>query len=182
MNPSRFVLTILASTILPFAGACGSSRGTGMSLSGPELTDGGIISDEYTCSGTDFSPEVNWSGAPENTSSFVLIMDDIDAPGGHFIHWTVYDIEKSLFRLSKQLAQGSSLPDGMKQGINSFGSIGYDGPCPPAGKPHRYIFTIYALDAMLNLDPGIDISRLKQAMAPHILEQKSLTVTYTMPK
>ena len=108
-------------------------------------------------------------------------MEDIDAPGGSFIHWTVYDMTKSMILLPKRMAPAGSIPGGSKQGTNSFGIIGYSGPCPPAGETHRYVFTIYALDARLDLDPGIDINRLKEVMAPRLLEQKSLTVTYSMP-
>ncbi len=181
MKPNRIALTILASLIILLSGACISNSGTGLQLSGPELTDGGTMPAEYTCSDDDISPEINWSGAPVKTKSFVLIMEDIDAPGGSFIHWTVYDMTKSMILLPKRMAPAGSIPGGSKQGTNSFGIIGYSGPCPPAGETHRYVFTIYALDARLDLDPGIDIDRLKEVMAPRLLEQKSLTVTYTMP-
>jgi Raf kinase inhibitor-like YbhB/YbcL family protein len=161
--------------------ACISNSGTGLQLSGPELTDGGSMPAKYTCSDDNISPEINWSGAPGNTKSYVLIMEDIDAPGGSFIHWTVYDMTKSMILLPKRMAPAGSIPGGSKQGTNSFGTIGYSGPCPPAGETHRYVFTIYALDARLDLDPAIGIERLKEVMAPRLLEQKSLTVTYIMP-
>ena len=181
MKPNRIALTILASLIILLSGACISNSGTGLQLSGPELTDGGPMPVEYTCSDDDISPEINWSGAPVKTKSFVLILEDIDAPGGSFIHWTVYDMTKSMILLPKRMAPAGSIPGGSRQGTNSFGIIGYSGPCPPAGETHRYVFTIYALDARLDLDPGVDIDRLKEVMAPRLLEQKSLMVTYSMP-
>jgi Raf kinase inhibitor-like YbhB/YbcL family protein len=181
MKPTRIALIFLASSILLFSSACISNSGTGMVLSGPELTEGGNMPVEYTCSDDNISPEINWSGAPINTKTFVLIMEDIDAPGGSFIHWAVYDMPKSMILLPKRMAEAGSIPGGTKQGTNSFGIIGYSGPCPPAGETHRYVFTLYALDARLDLDPAIGIERLKEVMAPRLLEQKSLTVTYTMP-
>jgi len=108
-------------------------------------------------------------------------LEDIDAPGGSFIHWIVYDMTKSMILLPKRMAEAGSIPGGTRQGTNSFGVIGYSGPCPPAGETHRYVFTIYALEARLDLDPAIGIDRLKEVMAARILEQTSLTVTYSMP-
>ena len=181
MKPTRIALIFLASIILLFSNACISNSGTGLVLSGPELSEGGVMPDEYTCSDDNISPEIHWSGAPQNTKSYVLIMEDIDAPGGSFIHWIVYDMTKSMILLPKRMAEAGSIPGGTRQGTNSFGVIGYSGPCPPAGETHRYVFTIYALEARLDLDPGIDIDRLKEVMAARILEQTSLMVTYSMP-
>jgi Raf kinase inhibitor-like YbhB/YbcL family protein len=181
MKPNRIALAILSCSILLSSGACISNSGTGLALSSPVLDDGGVMPPEYTCSDDNISPEMNWSGAPGKTRSFVLIVEDIDAPGGNFTHWSVYDMSKSMILLPKRMAPAGKIPGGSRQGTNSFGAVGYSGPCPPVGETHRYVFTIYALDALLDLDPAIGIDRLREVMAPRILEQASLTVTYTMP-
>jgi len=181
MLKNRIPTTLIALAAILILGACISNSGSGLVLSGPELSEGGVMPDEYTCSDDNISPEIHWSGAPQNTKSYVLIMEDIDAPGGSFIHWIVYDMTKSMILLPKRMAEAGSIPGGTRQGTNSFGVIGYSGPCPPAGETHRYVFTIYALEARLDLDPAIGIDRLKEVMAVRILEQTSLTVTYSMP-
>lgn len=109
-------------------------------LSSPTFADGADIPPRHTCDGDDVSPRLTWSGAPAGTRSLALVMDDPDAPRGTFTHWVVYDIPSS----ATELGEGSTVAT---QGRNSFGRTGYGGPCPPPGdKPHRYRFTLYALD------------------------------------
>src|SRR5262249_30100877 len=102
------------------------------------FAEGGSIPKLHTCSGADGSPPLEWSGAPEGTRSFALIVDDPDAPGGAWTHWLLYDIPAKLLTLA-QGGRGVGL-----SGTNSFGKTGYGGPCPPPGKPHRYYFKLYA--------------------------------------
>jgi Raf kinase inhibitor-like YbhB/YbcL family protein len=112
-------------------------------ITSPAFADGAVIPVRYTCDGEDRSPRLTWTGAPEGTRSFVLIMDDPDAPRGTFTHWVVYDIPPDTTELAE------NVPDGTI-GIstrNSFGRTGYGGPCPPPGDDaHRYRFTLHALD------------------------------------
>ncbi len=109
-------------------------------LTSPAFADGADIPVRHTCDGEGLSPRLTWTGTPGATRSLALIMDDPDAPGGTFTHWVVYDLPPDV----TELGEGSTIAG---QGRNSFGHRGYGGPCPPDGDPpHRYRFTLYALD------------------------------------
>ena len=113
----------------------------GFELTSGAFDEGGAIPARYTCDGDNVSPPLNWVGAPPDTVSFTLILDDADAGG--FVHWIVYGLDGSA---SGSLPAGiSESPDGPAQGTNSFRQAGYGGPCPPSGE-HRYVFTLRALD------------------------------------
>jgi Raf kinase inhibitor-like YbhB/YbcL family protein len=99
----------------------------------------------YTCDGQDISPPLNWQGVPAGTQGFALLVTDPDDPHGTFTHWVVYNIPKSITNLD----ENATLPIGTMSGLNSGGKLAYYGPCPPAGPIHHYIFTLYALKAML---------------------------------
>ena len=136
------------------------------------------IPQKYTCDGADASPPLLWKDPPEGTQSFALIADDPDAPSGTWIHWLVYDIPVATTSLEESLAKSEVLPNGAKQGMTDFQHIGYGGPCPPAGKPHRYFFKLYALDTVLNLSPKATKADLLVAMNEHVLAQADLVGTY----
>ena len=129
--------------------------------------NGGMIPAKFTCEGANVSPELHWSDAPATAKSFALIVDDPDAPAGTFTHWVLFDIP----------AERSSLAEGDHTigvaGKNDFGRVGYGGPCPPRGHgPHRYFFTLYALDmASLKLKAGADRGYVEAALRGHILAQ-----------
>jgi len=112
-----------------------------MKLKSRDFKENGNIPSEFTCDGRDVSPQLSWEDAPAETKSFALSVTDPDAPGGTWIHWLVYDIPRDVRSIDR-----GSLPKGAKQVENDFGMKNYGGPCPPSGT-HRYIFTIYALDA-----------------------------------
>ena len=142
-----------------------------MEINSPAFQQGKDIPDEYTCQGQDISPELCWKEAPVGTKSYVLIMDDPDAPAGTWVHWLVYDIPDGILGLEKGINKSPTLPIGPKQGMSSFRSIGYGGPCPPPGKKHRYFFTLYALDTMLGIPPGKSKQDVENAMKGHVLAQ-----------
>lgn len=129
------------------------------------------------------SPELHWTGVPEKTKTFALICDDPDAPGRIWVHWVMYDIpiEKEVFKITFQLVENfpkKEISDkGIRQGINDFGKIGYDGPAPPSGV-HRYYFKLYALDAALELKAGASKIQLLAAMKGHILAETQLMGTF----
>jgi Raf kinase inhibitor-like YbhB/YbcL family protein len=131
--------------------------------------EGGTIPVLHTCDGADVSPSLEWSGEPGQTRSFALIMDDPDAPAGTWNHWLLYDIP----------APEHNLPQGYKpgrtgvSGKNDFGKEGYGGPCPPRGHgPHRYFFTLYALDIpTLGLPRGARRKDMERAMNRHVLAE-----------
>jgi Raf kinase inhibitor-like YbhB/YbcL family protein len=149
-----------------------------MQLTSPAFANGQPIPDKYTGQADDISPRLEWSGAPLNTKSFALICEDPDAPMGTFTHWLIYNLPGTATVLSQNIAKTGTLPDGSRQGRNSFGNIGYNGPAPPPGSTHRYFFRLYALDNLLNLDGGADKATLLKAMTGHVLAKGELMGTY----
>ncbi|NQS91504.1 MAG: YbhB/YbcL family Raf kinase inhibitor-like protein [Chloroflexi bacterium] len=143
-----------------------------MTITSPAFNEGEAIPLLFSCDGEDLSPELAWSGVPENTVSLVLIMDDPDAPVGTWDHWVLFNLPPDL--------------GGMVQGItgvgidgnNSWNQTGYGGPCPPGGT-HRYFFKLYALDFSLDLPVGSAKGTIEAAMEGHILAQAELIGTYT---
>ncbi|HET7440516.1 MAG TPA: YbhB/YbcL family Raf kinase inhibitor-like protein [Terriglobales bacterium] len=138
-------------------------------LSSKSFSDGGDIGKKFTCDGTDVSPELQWTGAPAGTKAFALIADDPDAPAGTWTHWLLYDLPPDATSLAEGTSKQPELANGARQGRNDFGKIGYNGPCPPPGKPHRYFFKLYALDGKLNLKPGASKQEVERAIASHTL-------------
>ncbi|MBM3198419.1 MAG: YbhB/YbcL family Raf kinase inhibitor-like protein [Chlamydiae bacterium] len=139
-------------------------------LHSSDFASGSLIPTEFSCIGKDHSPSLSWSAIPENTKSLALIVLDPDAPGGDFTHWVLYNMPSTVVSLPKGLPKEASLPDGSMQGRNDFGFVGYGGPCPPKGSKHAYIFTLYALDALLAIPPGASLDKVRASMQGHILE------------
>ena len=148
-----------------------------ISISAEAFQAGGAIPEEYTCDGSDVSPALSWRGIPANAKSIALIMDDPDAPMGTFVHWVLFNIPSDTTKLPRGVPGNRTLNDGSSQGITDFGRTGYGGPCPPGGT-HRYYFRIYALDTMLDLQPGSSRKQLENAMKRHVLAQGELMGKY----
>ena len=142
------------------------------------FADGQPIPAKYTCDGEDVSPPLQWTNAPARTKSFALIADDPDAPVGIWVHWVAYDLPAGAGALPENVAKNQTILGNAKQGVNDFRRTGYNGPCPPSGKPHRYFFKIYALDTILNLPPGLTKQDLLKVMAGHVLAEGQLMGTY----
>jgi Raf kinase inhibitor-like YbhB/YbcL family protein len=138
-------------------------------LSSSSFPNGTDIPRKFTCDGADISPELAWADPPAGTKSLVLIADDPDAPAGTWTHWLLYDLPPETTVLHEGVNKVDELPEGGRQGRNDFRKIGYGGPCPPAGTPHRYFFKLHALDRMLNLNPGASRAEIEKAMQGHIL-------------
>ena len=136
---------------------------------------------DYTCDGKNISPPLSWKGAPAGSRSFVLIIDDPDAPGGVWTHWVVYDLPADTSELAEDAARSQLTSGNAKEGVNDFKHVGYGGPCPPAGKAHRYMFKLFALDATLGLKAGASKKDVEAAMAKHILGHGELIGTYQRP-
>ena len=149
-----------------------------MQLTSNAFSDGGTIPKEHTADGKNHSPELHWTGPPPETKSFALICDDPDAPHGTWVHWVLFNLLPETHELSHALPAGRTLTSGAKQGTNDFHKIGYGGPSPPPGKPHRYFFKLYALDAMLVLADGATKQQLEAAMKGHILAESHLMGKY----
>ncbi|MDR3748381.1 MAG: YbhB/YbcL family Raf kinase inhibitor-like protein [Acidobacteriota bacterium] len=144
----------------------------------PAFPPGAEIPKKYGCQGADLSPALEWSGFPAKTASFALIVDDPDAPAGTWVHWVLWNLPASAHSLPEGVAKTDELPDGSRQGRNDFRKVGYNGPCPPPGKTHRYFFRLYALDGKLDLRPGASRAELDAAMKGHILGQAEYVGTF----
>ena len=144
-----------------------------MKLTSPAFTEEGMIPAQYTCNGADISPPLAWEEVPEDAKSLALIVDDPDAPVGTWVHWVLYNLPASTRELKENITKTKILPDGAMQGTNDFRKIGYNGPCPPGGT-HRYFFKLYALDEMVDLNPGARKKDLVDAMKGHILAECQL--------
>jgi Raf kinase inhibitor-like YbhB/YbcL family protein len=136
------------------------------------------IPKQHTGDGTDRSPPLRWSEPPAETKSIALICDDPDAPRGTWVHWVLFNLPPQTRELAEGVPTTASLPSGAKQGKNDFGNLGYGGPAPPKGKPHRYFFKLYALAATQDLAPGATKAQLEDAMKGHILAEGQLMGTY----
>ncbi len=148
------------------------------SLQSSAFKEGADIPRQYTCEGADISPALSWTEAPQKTQTFALIADDPDAPVGTWVHWVAWNIPAGERQLPENVAKTAGLPGGGSQGTNDFRKTGYGGPCPPPGKPHRYFFKLYALDAKLDLKPGANKKDLEQAMKGHVLAEAQLMGRY----
>ena len=134
-----------------------------------DFANGGDIPRSLTCEGEDRSPALSWSGAPEATKTFALIADDPDAPAGTWVHWVIFNIPAKTQSLPAGVEKKERLANGTKQGRNDFRKIGYNGPCPPPGKPHRYFFKLYALKSELALPAGASKAEVERAMQGQML-------------
>jgi len=149
-----------------------------MTLTSTAFSAGSPIPVTFTGQGTDISPDLLWSGAPKTTVSYVLVCEDPDAPGGTWIHWTMWNVPASVTNLPAGVARNAHLKDGSVQGITSSGGHGYEGPMPPKGPPHHYYFRVYALDTQLTLGASATREQLGIAMTGHVLSQAELMGTY----
>jgi Raf kinase inhibitor-like YbhB/YbcL family protein len=150
-----------------------------MEVTSTAFQEGATIPKQYTGDGRDISPPLRWSGAPDDRQSFALICDDPDAPRKEpWVHWVLFNLPADTHELPEAVPADETLTHGAKQGMNDFGKVGYGGPAPPRGKPHRYHFKLYALDSMLNLKEGATKQQLEQAMKGHILASGQLIGDY----
>ena len=143
-------------------------------LKSQAFKEGDLIPDKYTCEGPDVSPPLRWNDPPRETRSFALIADDPDAPMGTWVHWVIFNLPERQRDLPEGVPSREKLPNGARQGLNDFKRVGYGGPCPPPGKPHRYYFRLYALDTMLDLKPRVTKARVLEACKGHILAEAEL--------
>lgn len=135
------------------------------------------VPDEYTCQGMDVSPMIEIQGL--NATSMAVIVDDPDAPSAVFTHWLIWNIPP-MNVIPRAIAKKATInePFIAVQGRNDFGEIGYAGPCPPPGKPHRYFFRVFGLDRMLDLPAGAFAADLQKAMKGHVIQKGEAVASY----
>ncbi len=176
--PAVFVVTVRGGPSF----SSGSEGGkTVFQLESPAFPAEGTIPRQYTCDGADLSPPLRWHNVPAGTTSFALIVDDPDAPGGTFTHWLLWGLSPDRRDLPEGLPSTGKIEDldDATQGTNDFGRTGYGGPCPPPGPAHRYQFQLYALDTAIAIEPASSKSALLQAMEGHIVEKTVMTGRYS---
>jgi Raf kinase inhibitor-like YbhB/YbcL family protein len=155
-----------------------AEEGAVMNVNSSAFSDGAAVPKEYTGDGRNTSPPLQWGDAPAGTQSFAVILDDPDAPRGLFTHWVLFNLPADRHELPAAVPTDREVLGGARQGINGFGDVGYGGPAPPKGKPHRYFFHVYALDRKLDLEAGCKRSDLDAAMKGHILASGKTMGTY----
>ena len=180
----RILLLLALLFAVPFLASCrhheetiAAASGAVLTLSSESLKDG-MLPKEFTCDGEDKSPALAWTHPPESAKSLALTVTDPDAPGGTFTHWVVYNLPANINGLPVGVPKQGQLAHGGRQGKTDFGQVGYGGPCPPAGKPHRYVFTLYALDSEVDVPAGAPRDHVEAAMRGHVLAKGELTARY----
>lgn len=170
-----WVITLLA------VSGCGSGSApalpaapAGIRLESPDFANGATIPRQFTCDGSSAIPTLRWSGVPAGTRGLALFVDDPDAPGGTFPHWSVWELSPGL----RQIARGH-VPNGAREGQNGTGHTGWTAPCPPKGdKPHRYVFTLFALKKPLDAADGAGAADARNAVGDSALARGQLVGRY----
>ena len=187
--PGAWLCGLAAALLLAGAVACGGQRNEaddevlgselpgGITVQSAAFSDGGDIPVRYTCQGENVSPPLAWEGVPADAVTLALICEDPDAPLRTYSHWVVYGLPPETAGLPEAVPQGEELVGGGVQGRNDFGDAAYGGPCPPGGE-HRYYWTVYALDAALDLGPAARRGDLLDAMEGHVLATGQLMGRY----
>lgn len=177
----RFRASIILLSTLILA-ACGNSAKVAQqlpfSLSSSAFADGEVLQAQYTCDGLGIAPALRISGVPPGTKSLALVLDDLDAPSGHFVHWVVWDIPVDVVEINE-----STLPGAAVQGTTSAGTTGFEPPCPPAGSGlHHYVFSLYAVNDAIGLSHEATRSALEQRMKGKVLAIAKITSVYERAK
>ena len=179
------VLLIAMALVVAVGGVISAQTPASLTVTSPTIKANETVPVDHTADGKNYSPAINWSGATANTKQFALVYDDPDVVfgGQTFVHWVVYKIPGTAKGLPAELPMEAVLTSppeiaGAIQGLSGFKRAGYRGPAPPAGKPHHYTWTVYALDAELPLEPGLNRNQLMEAIKGHIIGQGSLVAIY----
>lgn len=144
-----------------------------MRLISPAFSQEEQMPQEYTCEAENVSPPLQVAEVPSEAKSLALIVDDPDAPSATWTHWLVWNVGPGTAEIMED-----TVPEGAIVGTNDFKKAEYNGPCPPSGT-HRYVFKVYALDTVLDLEEGADRGELEEAMEEHILDSAELVGLFT---
>ena len=151
------------------------------SISSGAWENGGSIPTRFTCDGENVSPPLSISNPPERTRSLALVMDDPDAPDPPFVHWLLWDLSADTEAIPENVSTAETVESlaGAVQGANGTGELGYVGPCPPEDDPrHTYLFTLFALEEPLGLDPGAGYDEVLSALFPRAIARTRLVGQY----
>ncbi len=176
---------LLAGLLLIGAGDASATKEVGttaqaFALASPSFDHQGVIPTLYTCDGKDLSPPLTWTGEPARARTLALVVEDPDAedaPKRTWVHWIVFDIPVLGRGLREGVRAPSDLPRGAREGQNDWKRAEYAGPCPTSGRRHHYLFKLYALDALLDLDQPTK-AELEEEMRGHVLARTELIGTY----
>ena len=167
-----FVLVLLV-----FFGLDGTVNAAGdFRITSSIFEDNGNIPGKYTCDGANVNPPLRIENVSPETTSLVLILDDLNAPRGTYVHWILWNIRPN----TKEIKE-NSVPEGAVQGITDFKKRKYGGPCPPS-RAHKYVFKIYALDIRLDLNPDSSKKDVEKAMKGHVIAEAQMTGIYKRKK
>lgn len=169
--------SLLLITLMLYAGSGHALPQASLHVSSTSFTDGAKMPPKLTCDGANISPQLQLSSPPAGTKSLAIVMNDPDAPVA-FAHWLAYGIPADTRELAEGASTASHPLDHAVEGINSFGRVGYGGPCPPAGIPHHYVLRVYALDMMPALPAGASADQVNAAIQGHVLAEGSITGLY----
>lgn len=176
-------MKLVSAVVLSFSAVFASQSSFAFELKSNDIKAKSTIGSEYVfdgmgCTGKNVSPELHWSGAPKDTKSFAITVYDPDAPtGSGFWHWVAVNIPATTTSLAKGWKPAAA--DAGLELSNDYGAVGYGGPCPPAGKPHSYIFTVYALKTdKLDLPAGATNAVARFMVHSQILGKTTLTAKY----
>lgn len=172
----RTVCSLIFLTLLTGV-ACAWQSHAPLRVTSNSFADGGKMPARLTCDGTDLSPELHFSTPPAGTRSFAIVVEDPDAPTA-FVHWLAYGVPADTRELPEGTSTASKRLEHSAEGINSFGRMGYGGPCPPEGAAHHYLFHIYALDTMPALPSGASAQQVNAAIQGHVLAEGRITGLY----
>jgi Raf kinase inhibitor-like YbhB/YbcL family protein len=174
----------VASLLMAFCGAVMAQTPQRITVTSPTIKAGEPIPRDHTADGKNISPALIWSNVPAATKEFAVIVDDPDAPTAQpFVHWVIYKIPGTAKGLPENIPIDAATPmpseiAGAVQGMSGFKRPIYRGPAPPPGKVHHYHFTVYALDTVLDLQPGLTKQQLLDAIKGHVIGQGELVATY----
>ena len=171
-RPLIYIGAFLQMFLFSYAMGQSGIKTEGLKISSPAFENTGKIPRKYACDGANVNPPLKVENVPSNTKSFALVFDDIDAPRGSYVHWILWNIDPNVTEIKE-----NSVPEGAVQGVNDFKRRYYGGPCPP-GRAHKYVFKIYALDTLLNLNPSSTKKDMEKAMQGHIISQSQLMGVY----
>ena len=167
----KIIINIILSILFLPSLSLANSLSSDFKLASTVFEDNAPIPKKYTCDGGDINPPLSLKNIPPRTKSLAVLVSDPDAPEGTWSHWVVYNIPPHTAELKENSNPGT-------EGLNDFGKYVYGGPCPPDDKVHHYIFSAYALNAVININEGPTISEVESALKEHIIAQTRLVGTY----